>query len=43
MHLCRLSTDVAPDGRVAPACQAAADMKPGRAHTKAPVTRDPAT
>jgi hypothetical protein len=43
MHLRRLSTDVAPDGRIAPGCQADAGMKPGGAHTKAPITRDPAT
>jgi hypothetical protein len=43
MHLRRLSTDVGPDGRVAPACQPDAGLNPGDAHTMAPITRGPAT
>jgi hypothetical protein len=42
MHPRRLSTDVAPARRIAPGCQVDAGMKPGGAHTKAPITRDPA-
>jgi hypothetical protein len=43
MHLRRLSTDVGPDGRVGPTCQADTGMNPGGAHAKAPITRGPAT
>jgi hypothetical protein len=42
MHPRRLSADVAPERLDRAGCQADAGAKPGGAHTKAPITRDPA-